>query len=191
MGILKRSVDLVYTFRFLKLLTTPFEKTDAYAQGIIDKDGKRTNVELTSEMKSSYTMFHRLVFNIKKLMAKVPGGSSQIASYASALYLVKEHLGNVNLDKILEELNISTMDLQEENSAWFRLSTGELAPGIYKVMNEKVLNDTGEPLVFPRDKIRVNDNSFPVGSIYGVDIYEAVHLKTMKKIYVTIGELQK
>ena len=41
MGIIKRAGDLVYTFRFLRLLTTPFEETEAFKQGIIDKDGKR------------------------------------------------------------------------------------------------------------------------------------------------------
>ena len=46
MGILKRAGDLVYTFRFLRLLTTPFENTEAFKQGIIDKDGNR-NKEFT------------------------------------------------------------------------------------------------------------------------------------------------
>ena len=41
MGILKRAGDLVYTFRFLRLLTTSFEDTEAFKKGIIDKDGKR------------------------------------------------------------------------------------------------------------------------------------------------------
>ena len=41
MGILKTAADLVYTIRFLKLLVTPFEKTDAFKAGIIDADGKR------------------------------------------------------------------------------------------------------------------------------------------------------
>ena len=40
MGILKSAADLVYTLRFLKLLTTPFEKLGAYEIGLIDKDGK-------------------------------------------------------------------------------------------------------------------------------------------------------
>ena len=41
MGVIKRAADLVYTFRFLKLLVTPFEKTDAYRMGIIDEKGKK------------------------------------------------------------------------------------------------------------------------------------------------------
>ena len=41
MGILSRAGDLVYTQRFLKLLVTPFEKTEAFKLKIIDKDGAR------------------------------------------------------------------------------------------------------------------------------------------------------
>ena len=33
--------DLVLIYSFLKRLTTPFDKTEAYKLGIIDKDGKR------------------------------------------------------------------------------------------------------------------------------------------------------
>ena len=40
MSILKRAADLVYTFRFLKLLVTPFNKTKAFELGIIDENGK-------------------------------------------------------------------------------------------------------------------------------------------------------
>ena len=35
------AIDLFVTYRFLKLLTTPFNKTDAYKLGIIDKNGHR------------------------------------------------------------------------------------------------------------------------------------------------------
>ena len=76
-----RAVDLFVTYRFLKLLTTPFEKTDAFKLGIIDKDGHRIKlpkstkpaVELTtSELKNSYTILHKLIFNIKKLFQPIP-----------------------------------------------------------------------------------------------------------------------
>ena len=51
-GLFKRAGDLVYTFRFLKLLTTSFEETDAYRLKIIDKNGKRDrSIEVTSDMK--------------------------------------------------------------------------------------------------------------------------------------------
>ena len=35
-----RAIDALITFRFLKLLVTPFNKTKAYELGIIDERGK-------------------------------------------------------------------------------------------------------------------------------------------------------
>ena len=91
-----RAVDLFVTYRFIKLLTTPFEKTDAYKFGIIDKEGNRirepnstrVKVELTtSQLKNSYTILHKLVFNIKKIFSKLPILKSKIGTYAAALFL--------------------------------------------------------------------------------------------------------
>jgi hypothetical protein len=76
-----RAIDLFVTYRFIKLLVTPFEKTEAYKLGVIDEKGNRilepgTNkptILRTIDEKNSYTVLHKLVFNIKKLFAKVPG----------------------------------------------------------------------------------------------------------------------
>jgi hypothetical protein len=90
-----RAIDLFVTYRFLKLLTTPFEKTDAFKFGIIDDKGNRIKkpksslpaVDLnTTEMKNSYTILHKLVFNIKKLFEKVPGLRTKVGTYAAALF---------------------------------------------------------------------------------------------------------
>ena len=35
-----RAIDLLITYRVIKLLVTPFEKTKAFEYGIIDKNGK-------------------------------------------------------------------------------------------------------------------------------------------------------
>ena len=67
-GLLSRAGDMFYAFRFLKLLVTPFEKTKAFEMGLIDKNGKKIKkAELPAE-KATYTIFHRLVFNIKKIL---------------------------------------------------------------------------------------------------------------------------
>ena len=94
-----RAIDLFVTYRFLKLLTTPFEKQDAFKFGIIDKDGNRIKqpnstkpaVSLnTAELKNSYTILHKLVFNIKKLFSKIPGLRTKLGTYAAALFLLKD-----------------------------------------------------------------------------------------------------
>ena len=94
-----RAIDLFVTYRFLKLLTTPFQKTEAFKLGIIDENGnrimqkgiKKPQVPLvTSQEKNAYTILHKLVFNIKKIFAKVPGLRTKVGTYAAALFLLKD-----------------------------------------------------------------------------------------------------
>ena len=90
-GQASRGADLYFVFRFLRLLTMKYESTDAYKFGIIDKKGKalRKSADLTStKEKASYTMLHRMVFKIRRLMEKIPGG--RFVNYAAALFLLKE-----------------------------------------------------------------------------------------------------
>jgi len=90
-GQASRGADLYFVFRFLRLLTMDYKKTDAFKFGIIDNKGKalRKSADLESiKEKASYTMLHRMVFKIRRLMEKVPGG--RFVNYAAALFLLKE-----------------------------------------------------------------------------------------------------
>lgn len=195
MSLITRAGDLVYTFRFLKLLVTPFTETDAFKLGLIDENGKRVKSEIidNSEKKSAYTAFHRLVFNVKRLMAKAPGGSSKIASYAASLYLIREHfnVSDKNLQKIVTESKMDVMDFLAENSQWYVLDDKMLSPGVYRIRNEKVLSKSLEPLANEKDKIRVEENAFPIADMFGIDIYEATHINSNQKIHVSVGEIYK
>jgi len=199
MGLIKSAADLAYTFRFLALLVTPFKKTKAYEKGIIDENGKRikkppfSSIEDREDYANYYTRFIRLVFNVKKLIGKVPGGKTRIASYAAALYLIKEDFG-VSQKKIkqgLTEYGVDFNDFLSENTQWFMLEDRELSPGIYRLTENKVLNSTYEEMAFSGDRIRISNNSYPVGDIFGLDIYEAIHMATNQKICVTAGEIRK
>lgn len=83
-------VNLFLTYEFLRRLVTPFDKTKAFELGIIDESGKRIKRPKTQEEKNAYQPFDRLVYNLKGLLAKAPGGNTRTASYAAALWLVKE-----------------------------------------------------------------------------------------------------
>jgi hypothetical protein len=196
MGLIKQAGDLVYTFRFLRLLTTKFEDTEAYKAGIIDENGKRlksfdlNTMDNRNTYKNYYTPFHRLVFNIKKIMEKVPGGGSRLASYAAALYLLKEHFG-VKEKEIKKSLNVDPLDFMLEQTEWFVLEDMRLSPGSYKVLSEKLLNDTYDEVVLPRDKVSVGEDCYPVGEMFGLNIYEVTHSKTRKNIYVAVSELSR
>lgn len=194
MGILSRSSDLVYTFRFLKLLVTPWEKMGAYEQGLIDKNGKRTDVKVvTSEQKSVYNTFHKLVFNLKRLLAKVPGGSTKFASYAAALFLLKEQfdISDKSIKKIMDEVGVDIDSLLHEETSWYVTEDGAIQQGIYKVNDVKIINTNYEPIVNKYDRVRVNEDCYPVGFVLDIPIFEVTHINTNKKIYVSSGELQR
>jgi hypothetical protein len=199
MGLIKSAADLAYTFRFLALLVTPFNKTKAYEKGIIDENGKRlkkppfSSIEEREDYANYYTRFIRLVFNIKKLLAKAPGGKTRIASYAAALYLIKEDFGvsERKLKQGLKEYGVDFNDFLSENTQWFMLEDKELSPGVYRLSENKVLNSTYEEMAYINDKIRIRDDSFPIGDIFGLDIYEAIHMPTNQQIFVTAGEIRK
>ena len=195
MGILKGAADTVYAFRFIRMMVMDWKNWDAYKEGIIDENGKRIReVKLDTDSKrSAYTPFVRLVANIKRLVAKIPGGGSKLGSFASALFLIKEkaNLSEKGLKTICEKCDIEVLDFLNENNEWFLLEDKQLSPGIYRVNNPKLLNRSCSELVWAKDQVRVKDDSYPVGDVFGVDIYEAVHIKTDQEVYVTASELTR
>lgn len=193
MGILSRTGDLVYTLRFLRLLTTKWEDTSAYKLGIINGEGKKVKKPSTDEEKSAYNTFHRLVFSLKRLLNKVPGGKSSLASYAAALFLIKEelNLGEGSIERIVEECALDPLEGLNEDVAWFRAKDGMLSPGIYKLANPKMVNTTCEEICKTGDKVRVEDDAYPIGNVLGQDIFEATHVATNQPIYVAVGELRR
>lgn len=90
-------VDSVIAYKILKMLTTPFEETDAYKLGIIDAKGKEL-IKMkdlnTVRTRDAYTLLHRLVFRIKRIIERVPIENKKLVSYAAALALVKEGVKN-------------------------------------------------------------------------------------------------
>ena len=115
MGILAGIGNIYFVYQFLKKLVTPFNKTKAFELGIIDEKGKilKRRRELEGdEEKSAYNLSDTLIWNIKKLMGKIPGGKSRIASYAAALYLIKEQQDGYKITE--EELELQFFDQFEK-----------------------------------------------------------------------------
>ena len=200
-----RAIDLFVTYRFLRLLTTPFEKTDAYKFGIIDKDGNRVKkpkstkpaVELaTSELKNSYTILHKLVFNIKKLFSKVPGLRTKVGTYAAALFLLKdtfkEHVDDPDMFekefmKYLKENDIELDNVLSEEVIGF----GEVLPKGEYVLKNDILNKEEEELTAKKgDKVIAYDDEPPVDTVLGVEIFPVIHMKTQEKIYVSLEDIK-
>ena len=204
-----RAIDLFVTYRFIKLLVTPFEKTPAYKLGIIDKDGNRimpppiAGVRQTkpkslntSEEKSAYTVLHKLVFNIKKLFGKVPGLRTKLGTYAAALFLLKDTFKESVDDpdvfekefmKYLKEEGYEIDDSISEDVVGF----GEILPkGEYVLVND-ILNKEEEELSAKKgDKLEVFEDEPPIDTILGVEIFPVVHLKTKEVIYVSLEDIK-
>ena len=200
-----RAIDLFVTYRFLRLLTTPFEDTDAFKLGIIDENGnrvmqkkvKKPAVELvTSEQKSSYTILHKLVFNIKKLFNKIPGLRTKVGTYAAALFLLKDTFKESVDDpdmfekefvKFLKENNIELDDEISEDVIGF----GDVLPkGEYVLIND-ILNKEEEELSAKKgDKVIAYDDEPPIDTILGVEIFPIIHIKTQEKIYVSLEDIK-
>ena len=206
-----RAIDLFVTYRFIKLLVTPFKDTDAYKLGIIDENGNRvippkpkvgvwnkTPKPLrTSEEKNAYTVLHKLVFNIKKLFSKVPGLRTKLGTYAAALFLLKDTFKESVDDpdifekefmKYLKEQGYELDDSINEEVIGF----GEILPkGEYTLAND-ILNKEEEELSAKKgDKVIAFDDEAPIDTVLGVDIFPVVHEKTQEKIYVSLEDLNQ
>jgi hypothetical protein len=120
---MSRAIDLIITYRVVKMLVTPFNKFKAFDLGIIDEKGKvlRKFKEVKGSERKHYTMLHRFVFNLKRILQKV-GLGSRLGSFAVALaLLIKEdksyaqHKDNIEAAVItyLKEENLYNMLLNE------------------------------------------------------------------------------
>lgn len=188
---ISRTADVFYTYRFIRILTTKWEDMEAYELGIIDENGenlKKTNQLKTTEEKDAYTIFHRLVFNIKRLLEKLPFGKSKLASYAAALFLLKENtdLSEEQIEDVMrsifKEYGVNECDMMSES---VNCSERQIIPGVYRLCENAIMPSTGEDVIPAGSKVMVSANSAPVGTILGVDIYEAKHVPTGKTIYIT------
>jgi hypothetical protein len=204
-----RAVDLFVTYRFIKLLTTPFEKTDAYKLGIIDEKGNRimpppkggvrqtkpATLGTTAE-KNAYTILHKLIFNIKKIFSKVPGLRTKVGTYAAALFLLKDTFKESVDDpdmfekefmKYLKEQGCEIDNSINEDVIGF----GEVLPkGEYTLIND-ILNKEEEELTAKAgDKVEAFEDEPPVDTILGVEIFPVIHIKSKEKIYVSLEDIK-
>jgi len=103
-------VDLFLVYQFIRRLATPFNKWDAYKEGVIDDKGNILikKKDRDSKQKKAFGVFDVMVRNMKRILAKLPGGSTRLASYAAALFLIKEH-------KAFTEESLITEDIDEDD----------------------------------------------------------------------------
>ena len=142
---MSRAIDLIITYRVVKMLVTPFNKFKAYDLGIIDEKGKvlRKFKEVKGSERKHYTMLHRFVFNLKRILQKV-GLGSRLGSFAVALaLLIKEDKSYLQHKDAIESAVITY--LKEEN--------------LYNML----LNEVREIPEIPEQ---------PYMTCFGIDVYE-------------------
>jgi hypothetical protein len=176
---LLRGADFLYTLRFVRLLTSDCADTKAYELGLIDDNGKKLKSPSTSDEKGAYTTFHRLVFNLKRLLNKFPAGKSKIGSYAAALFLLKEHSG-LDDDSLKEWLNIDSLVLTESTNQTIMI-------GSYTLKSDMPLRD-GSLLARVGSTV-IAESGFPIGYIFNTPVFRVFHENTKCYIYITENDI--
>ena len=143
-----RPVDLLIAYRVIKMLVTPFNKQPAFKYGIIDKDGKvlkKFNTIKGTLEKRSYTVLHRFVFNLKRLLAKA-GIKGKLGSFAVAAALLLKENKRYAIHK--ETIESAVITYLKDNNLY-----------------EDILNESREIPEFDTD-------DQVVCNWFGVDVYE-------------------
>lgn len=115
---MNRTVDNLIALRILKMLVQPFTDTEAYHLGIIDAQGKtirKASSLNTDAEKNAYNYLTRLIFGIKKVINKLPGGENKMKSLVAALWLVKEQYQSNNkmTNAVLEEKFVELLKMMD------------------------------------------------------------------------------
>lgn len=185
-----RAVDTYITYQFIKILTSKWEDMPAYKHGIIDEKGKLLRKYSTlknSEEKDSYTIFHRVVWNLKRILEKLPFGRTRLASYAAGLFLLKEkvdprhEIENNFKDFLLEE---GLDDKIEKKFKEFDLNDSVIKKGEYVLLINNFNQKEG-------DIIEVTEDSTPSHNIFGIEVYSGKIKKTGEDIMFSKNDVKR
>ena len=168
-----RIVDTLIVFRILKMLTTPWEKFDALKLGLIDKKGMRIKDKKpeTKEEKAAYTLLHRLVFNLKRILNKVPFGKTAFASYAVALLLLKEEtkLDEEEMDELCEKFyrHIKSDGILDSEMITETIQVPSLQIGnVYRLKRQ--LKEQNDTTYLPKSEVSILQEH---SMIFGLKVY--------------------
>ena len=168
--------------------------------GIIDKDGYRTDKILYKQAEqNAYTVLHKLVFNIKRIFAKVPGLRTRLGTYAAALFLLKDTFKEEMEDpKVFEKefmnfLKENDIELDDTIVEEVSLDNGKLSKGIYILTQDVVATgeDSDDVDALVGDEVEVFEDTPASDTILGVDVFSVIHRKSKQKIYVSAEDIKE
>jgi len=197
-----RAIDLFVAYRFLRILTTPWEEQEAFKHGIIDKDGKllrKANTLVNPDEKASFTLLIRLVFNLKRLLQKVPGLGSKLGTYATALFLLKQHFASQveeedAVENAFKNWLVDNGYTTEEDINEMVMGLGDVLPkGSYKLNTEVVPDKEGDMKSVGNkgDVVVVFSDTAPTDEVMGQPIFKVIHQKSKEEIYVSLEDLEE
>ena len=191
-----RAIDLLITYRVIKMLVTPFEKQPAYTLGIIDKNGKvlrKAKTLKTGKEKEAYTLLHRFVFNLKRLINIIPGGKSKLGTYAAALGLLLKENKDINmvelekdLYKHLSENNLIKLDDDLKESVGFDF----LEEGKY-IITDQLEDLNGNTTAEIGDIVYTTENQKPFDNYFGVNLYHVINEDTKEQVMVSEDNIER
>ena len=199
------AIDLFVAYRFIRILTTPFEKTDAFKLGIIDDKGNRIKKEKstkpavplnTSELKNAYTILHKLVFNIKKIFLKVPGIKTKVGTYAAALFLLKDTFKeNFEDPRFIEKTFLEYLKENyeiDDSISEEVIGFGEILPKGEYILQSDILSKQSEDIIAKKgDKVFATQDTSPTDTILGVEIFSVIHEKSKETIYISLEDIKE
>ena len=188
-----RAIDTVIVFRVLRLLTYKWTEQAAYKEGLIDEFGKRIKKEKvnTPARKESYTLLHRLVFNLKRILELIPFGKTRLASYAAALFLLKEHIGikGTKLDKEVFKYLKETGKLEDDLLEEFVPINNIQNERTYTLVRPMIIDITEDTYAERGDTI-IHSGAKPAGKIYGISIFRMYNVDKNEMMYCTAHDLR-
>ena len=139
-------VDLYVVYRILRRLTQPFTEWEAFKLGVIDAQGnilKKDSERRTIAERESLTAFDVLMIKLKKLLGTIPGGKTRIASYAAALWLIKEEK-NLTEENFEEEFRKHRLNEQFAKKVLNEAKVDKHELAGYVVIDGYVFSDAGK-----------------------------------------------
>jgi len=183
-------VNTFIAYQFVKILTTKWEDMPAFEHGIIDEKGKllkKYNTLKTQKEKNSYTIFHRVIWNLKRILEKLPFGRTRLASYAAGLFLIKEkvhpnqELQNKFVSFLVEE---GLDDKFEAELVKNEVSNTLVKKGEYILKDNNFSQKSGELII-------VKEDQSPEMFLLGLDVYRGIVKTSGEEVLFTKDDVKR
>ena len=183
-------VNTFIAYQFVKILTMKWEDMPAFENGIIDEKGKllrKFNTLKTQKEKNSYIIFHRVIWNLKRILEKLPFGKTRLASYAAGLFLIKEkvhpeHEFQNKFTSFLAEEGLD--DKFEAELCKNEVSDSPLKKGEYVLKTNNFIQKSG-------DVISVKEDCTPEMFLLGIEVYRGIVKTTGDEILFTKDDIKR